>query len=793
MQLSGFIITAHYAEERGRPVLVLWLRTARGAVRAVVPNPQLVFFIASDIEDSRLSGIAKYERKKLPLKDMSYRSVDGLYFSSIRDLLDARDKLQAAGVRTYESDIRPLERFLMERFICGTVEVAGELVEGKIPALEDVQAKAIGDVKVPFRILSLDIETGMRGELFSIGLHQLAHDASEEEKSLVLMNGSRNGNEDSNLNVEWLGDERTVLVRMIDVIRQWDPDIISGWHIVGFDFKFLEKKALTHGVPLNIGRDGDRLQIYERQGASFASMNGRVVLDGPWAFKSNFYSFENFKLDTVAHEVLGVGKDIEASGMAKVAEIERRYKEDRTALARYNLLDAELVNRVILKTGLFELMLERSRISGLLLEKTGLSTAAFDHFMLPRLHRLGHVAPNVLDIEMEGGAAGGHVFDPIAGLHEHVIVLDFKSLYPSIMRTFHIDPYSRMVAQFNVENNENIDDILNTPAGINFSRDHHILPNFLTDLTQKRALAKEHKKPALSQAIKILMNSFYGVMGSRGCRFHHVDLPEAITGTGRWILETSKEWIESQGNKVIYGDTDSLFVQLKHSEASRAFERAEELATQLNIELAKIIQKRFKTTSRLDVEFEKYFRKVFFAPLRGGEGGAKKRYAAWQWNHLNDSEGKFIFSGLEVVRQDWTKLAKIYQREIYRRLFLGEDIEEWTKDFVSRIKNREFKKELVYKKRLSKSVSEYKKNIPPHARAAQMLLDHPDYASEAENLRHINYYMTLRGAIPVQLDPQDIDFQHYIEKQIRPLAESILWYFDKSWDNLEGGSQLDLL
>src|SRR5690606_31754576 len=102
------------------------------------------------------------------------------------------------------------------------------------------------------------------------------------------------------------------------------------------------------------------------------------------------------------------------------------------------------------------------------------------------------------------------------------------------------------------------------------------------------------------------------------------------------------EWIESQGNKVIYGDTDSLFVQLKHGEAARAFERAEELATQLNIELAKIIQKRFKTTSRLDVEFEKYFRKVFFAPLRGGEGGAKKRYAAWQWNQLNDPEGKFI-------------------------------------------------------------------------------------------------------------------------------------------------------
>lgn len=790
VQLNGFIVTARYTEERGRPVLVLWVRAPKGPIKAVVPNPQLVFFIGREVEDSRLSILGNYERKQVPLKDMSYRDVDGLYFKSLKDLLDAREKLQSAGVRTYESDIRPLERFLMERFINGTVEVAGELSEN---VLSDAQARTCGDVKVPFRILSLDIETGMNGQLYSVGLHQLAHDASETERSLVLMNGAMSGEADESLSVEWLKDERQVLIRMIEVIREWDPDIIAGWHVIGFDFKFLEKKAVNLGIPLNIGREGDRLQIFERNGASFASMNGRVVLDGPWAFKSNFYSFENFKLDTVANEVLGVGKDIEETGMAKVAEIERRYREDRVALARYNLMDAELVNRILLKTGLFDLMLERCRISGMLLEKTGLSTAAFDHFMLPRLHRLGHVAANVLDIESEGGAAGGHVFDPIAGLHEHVIVLDFKSLYPSIMRTFNIDPYSRMVAEHNVEINQNLDDILNTPAGINFSREHHILPNFLTELTQKRAKAKEQKRPTLSQAIKILMNSFYGVMGSRGCRFHHVDLPEAITGTGRWILETSKAWIESQGNRVIYGDTDSLFVQLKPSEATRPFERAEELAQQLNIELGKIIQMRFKTTSRLDVEFEKYFRKVFFAPLRGGEGGAKKRYAAWQWNQVNDSEGKFIFSGLEVVRQDWTKLAKIYQRELYRRLFLGEDIEEWTKKFVERVKNREFSRELVYRKRLSKSASEYKKNIPPHARAAQMLQDHPEFAEDAENMRYVNYYMTLRGPVPVQLEPSDIDFQHYIDKQIRPLAESVLWHFDKTWDDLEGGAQLDLL
>lgn len=797
-QFNGFLINGHYDQYLGRPVLVLWIRTKDGPVKAIVSDPQLVFFIGREVENDKLTGLGQFERKQVPLKDMTYRDVDALYFKSLKDLLDAKEKLQALGVRTYEADIRALERFLMERFICGTLEVIGEVKEtSPYVVIEQAQVRAKKDIDVPFSMLSLDIETSMKGELLSVALSQVNHDKSGVEKNIVFMNGSKQGQVEDDVPVEWLDGEAQVLTRMLETIKLWDPDVVSGWHVVGFDFKFLEKKATRYSIPLNMGREGDRLQIFERSGVSFASMHGRVVLDGPWAFKSNFYSFSNFKLDTVAHEVLGVGKDIDASGMAKVAEIERRYKEDRAALARYNLMDAQLVNQVVIKTGLFDLMLERSRISGLMIERTGLSTGAFDHFFLPRLHRRGHVAANVLDIEMEGGASGGHVFDPVPGLHDHVIVLDFKSLYPSIMRTFHIDPYSRIVAAQEVDSGENIDDILNTPAGINFSREHHILPDFVAEMMTKRAQAKAENNASLSQAIKILMNSFYGVMGSRGSRFHHVELPEAITGTGRWILETSKGLIEENGNKVIYGDTDSLFVQLKVGEAGKAFERAQELAETLNIQLSKIIKTRFKTTSYLEVEFEKYFRKVFFAPLRGGEGAAKKRYAAWKWSRrdldIENPPGEFIFSGLEVVRQDWTEVAKIYQREIYRRLFLGEDIKQWTKQFIDRIKNKEFSHELVYKKRLSKPAGEYKKNIPPHVRAVLMLSQIEEFAEEAQSARDVQYVMTSRGPVPIQLNPEDIDFQHYIDKQIRPLAESVLWYFESSWDELEGGSQLDLL
>src|SRR5690606_35105890 len=119
-----------------------------------------------------------------------YRDVDGLYFENLKDLLDAREQLQGRGVRTYESDVRPLERFLMERFINGNIEVVGEATtKNSYIQVEQTQARSAQEQKVPFSILSLDIETSMRGQLFSVGLHQVQHDGSGEEKSIVLMNG----------------------------------------------------------------------------------------------------------------------------------------------------------------------------------------------------------------------------------------------------------------------------------------------------------------------------------------------------------------------------------------------------------------------------------------------------------------------------------------------------------------------------------------------------------------------------------------------------------------------------
>jgi len=418
---------------------------------------------------------------------------------------------------------------------------------------------------------------------------------------------------------------------------------------------------------------------------------------------------------------------------------------------------------------LIELSLSRSQLSGLLMDELGMMTAAFDHFFLPKLHRVGYVAPNVKDLDTSEHAAGGYVMDPIPGIYDDVIVLDFKSLYPSIIQTFKIDPYSNLKSEI---------DSIETLNGFKFSSTQHFLPEFINQLIEQRNLAKKKNDKQLSQAIKILMNSFYGVMGSFGCRFYHPNLPTAITGTGQKLLMGSKEFLAGKGYEVIYGDTDSLFLKLKEGEGENAQVNGERIAEDLNKYWSEKIQNDYRLKSYLEIEFEKYYRKFILTPARGSEAGAKKRYAGMLV--VNDKE-TIEFVGMEFVRSDWTRLAKEFQVELYSRIFNNEEIENWLREIVKKVKAGEYDDKLVYRKRLRKDVEEYTKNIPQHVKAARML---------PETSGTVYYVITKRGPVPVELKHTDIDYDHYIEKQIKPIADSVLILLGESFDSIVQSDQL---
>jgi|LULL01.1.fsa_nt_gb DNA polymerase-2 len=755
---QGHILTAHCKDTPNGIEITYYGVSQANAFKLSFPQQKFVFFIPSDAHFSPQN--ISFERKKSKLLSFDKKSVDIIYLKFLKDIQTIKDYCEQNSLRTYEIDIPLEERFLMERFIYAQVEFTGKFTnENNLLTFTSPQIRPCLTSQ-NFSQLSLDIETGVDGRLYSIGLY--FKDSLKKTTNKVLMLAQEEKIIDY---VEYLESERKLIMRFIEILKDFDPDILIGWHVIGFDLMFLEKKFKEYSIPFSLGRDNKEVSLYERKGSGFyADIPGRIVIDGPPTLRSAFYRFKNFKLETVATEILGIGKDI-SSDENKVAEIERRFKEDKQSLAKYNLLDCKLVMDIYDKINLIDFVMARTKISGLLFNRLNISTAAFDHIMLPQLHRKGFVAPNRIDIIRDQSSGGGMVIEPTPGVYTDIAVFDFKSLYPSIIKSFSIDPYSRLQSDI---------DPVKTPAGHQFSKSQTILPAVIKKLMQYRHQAKLENNSPLSQAIKILMNSFYGVMGSSRCRFYHAELPEAITTTGHWILIRTKEYFENHNQKVIYGDTDSLFVQMQDPSEKGCHAIAQEI----NIYLRKLLYEEFGVQSFLECEFESLYQKIFFSKSRSSEAGAKKRYVGYK-------DYKLDFKGMEFVRSDWTELAKKFQYEIFEKFFTNEDIESYIKTYIKELENGLYDNLLTYTKRLSKSPEEYTKNIPIHVKAALKLQHKGPY-----RLKQIQYAITQNGPEPVQKITADYDYSHYIEKQIRPIAEDILQAQGKSFDALRLGDQL---
>src|SRR5206468_4894541 len=158
----------------------------------------------------------------------------------------------------------------------------------------------------------------------------------------------------------------------------------------------------------------------------------------------------------------------------------------------------------------------------------------------------------------------------------------------------------------------------------------------------------------------------YGVLGTPACRFHNPEIANAITSFGRELLLWSKARIEEGGHRVLYGDTDSLFVLSGTGDPSEARRLGERLVLELNRDLAAHVLERWRVPSRLELEFEHLYLRLLLFAVRHGTAGARKRYAG-----LVEEKGerRVVFTGLEVVRRDWTDLARRVQRELYERLY----------------------------------------------------------------------------------------------------------------------------
>jgi DNA polymerase II len=796
MNRKAFLLTRQWRDTHDGLMLDVWWATDQGPLWTQIHGQEVVFFVLQQQLpqiNQLLSHLPAWRSAQVELKTFHNKPVQALYFSRHSLALEAQDIFVQHDILCWEADIKPAERYLMERFVTASADISLVSNQGLIKnfAVKNPPIANCSDVlwRPKLKVASLDIETSMDAKkLYSIAIWS-------EEKQIVFMVGEGN-DQDA---IVFCVDEKSCLQSFFHFFQTLDPDIIIGWSLVQFDLSVLDKLCKKLNVELQLSRAKQPLRWRHEEedegGRSFVVIPGRVALDGIDLLKAANHRYTSYSLQNIAEQLLGEGKLL--TGAERGNDITALFLQNKKALAEYNLRDCELVWKIFKQEKLVEFAVERSQLTGLLLDRIGGSVAAFEYLYLPRLHRSGYVAPNLGELESDVVSPGGYVLDSIPGIYDNVLVLDFKSLYPSIIRTFLIDPCGYWRAQHQkLKASERVSGF----NGAYFAREGHILPALIKQLWQARDKAKQEKNSPLSNAIKIIMNSFYGVLGSTGCRFFDPRIASSITLRGHEIIKHSRDWIEQQGYQVIYGDTDSLFVWLENNTQGKPPKNQQQcndigarLARELNQWWKNSLKKDYMINSNLEIQYETHYLRFLMPRLRGSDQGTKKRYAGMI---VVDGKHEMVFKGLENVRTDWTELARQFQLELYRRVFEGEDYLDFVRETKAKMLAGECDHLLLYQKRLRQSLADYQKNIPPHAQAAKKYL-----ALTGEPMRRgdwISYVITVNGPEPVGKDTIDmslrksaINYQHYIDKQLTPVADSILQFSNQSLEALTD-SQLTL-
>ena len=783
---QGFVISRHWRDCRQGVELEYWLSTDDGPVQILIPSQQAVLFLtvaeSKQAQQLLLQNQSAWRRELRPLKTFDHEPVEAFYFQQQRQLRHSEQRLQQAGLNPLESDIKPSDRYLMERFVRGSLRFRGAVSHKRAGFRQLIDPAVMAGSYLPqLKVLSLDIETAMTGiNLYSIGVYAKQGDCVTSKVFMRSVDTVDSDDYESGevLDIDCYADERSLLHGFFDWLAEFDPDVIIGWNVINFDMWYLQRLCEKLQMPFQLGRQADvpHWRKLDDEGERRAlSIKGRVVLDGIEVLKAAAYSFESFSLNAVAGEVLGDEKLI--SGKDSGERITELFSGDKRSLAEYNIKDCRLVWDIFNKLALMDFLIARTRLTGLPLDRIGGSVASFDFRYLPLLHRQGFVAPNGHRRDDVEQSPGGFVMESKPGIYDHVLVLDFKSLYPSIIRSFKIDPMGMAIG---LQDNLAQSSLVPGFKGAWFSKQETILPDLITELWQSRDEAKANDDQPLSHAIKIIMNSFYGVLGSGGCRFFDPRLASSITRRGHQIIQqtaTKIEQIPVEGLKcsVIYGDTDSVFVWLSGCHSNQqALAAAKVLQDKLNRWWSDRLEKEYGIDSALELEFETHYQRFLMPTVRGSDVGSKKRYAG-----VVNRQGRLelVFKGLENVRTDWTRLARDFQMQLYRKVFFDEPYHDYVKTLVAAVRRGTYDSQLVYRKRLRRKLEDYQKNIPPHVQAARKAVAR---GASFKRGSWVEYVITVSGPEPVTNIESGLDYQHYVERQLAPAADTILYFLDES-------------
>jgi DNA polymerase II len=729
---------------------------------------------------ARAAGIAA-EAEDTPLVTPRYAACVALRLADRgRKALAAR--LAEAGLSCWGGDEKAADQYLAERGIA-----AGMALEETARAAKRVDLAFVNPRLEPcpageaaaLRWLSLDIETTREGHLTACALAM-----DERRASFIVAARPVRGATD-------LPDERGLLQAVRDAIVAWDPDVITGWNVVDFDLRVMAERSRALGLAFDAGRTDAPLKILESPGQrTLAVLEGRRCVDAMKVMRSGQERYEDQRLETVARGILGEGKLLGSQGKEKLDELEDLLRLDPESYAAYCQRDAELPLAILEKSGMGELTKLRSALTGLDLERAWTSVPAFERVYGLALRSRG-ILPAPPSERHISGAAGGLILEPKPGLFDAVVVFDFRSLYPSIIRSFNIDPVAMARAAGDA-------DAIEAPNGARFSRERGALPAVVDAWTALRAEALEAGDGSRAYVLKILQNSFYGVLGSPACAWADDLLSGAITGFGQEILRAARDWFMARGYEVLYGDTDSLFVRVGTAAAAAATVQAARLAEEASAALGSFVAGRWRVDSRLDLRFDKYYARFLIPRIRGDRGARlreelERAGASWLADNLPGPKGRakgyagllirpdgsrsVDVKGLEAARGDWTPLARRFQLELLDIAFrpeaplvLEEEARSYARELASKLRAGGLDGELAFRRVLKRDLERYAADAP-HVKAARL-----SGASSRGDV--VEYVQTAAGPEPLggaagqggKLRP---DYAWYLERQLGPIWESI--------------------
>ncbi|MFH1400219.1 MAG: DNA polymerase II, partial [Nanoarchaeota archaeon] len=700
--MKAFVVYPTYRIVDGRSFVHLYGRLENGKSFLAINEFRPYFWILrSDLK--KATKLASFESQDSDFVNFQREKVVKILTKTPLEVPPLRQSFEDADIRCFEADVRFAYRFMMDQGILGSCDIKGTPKKGEgVDCVFEEPSFEPMEWFPSLKVLSIDIETDPKANV----VYAISSFADDFSSTLIVS--------DKKLKrATSCKDEKEMLTRFRDEIQSYDPDLLVGWNFIDFDLAVLKRRFEHHGIPFVLGRTKEdvRLKIFaDFFRESSADVTGRMVLDGIHMLKNSFVSLDDYRLDTAAKAFVGKGKLIEEKDRWDI--IEKMYRDDPQRLVDYNVLDADLALKVLQKSGALDLTIQRSLLTGMPLNRVGASIASLDSLYLRELAERKTVAISTRFAERETDTKGGFVMASKPGIYDFILVEDFKSLYPSLIRTFNIDPLSYVGQDVKGK------DVVTVANGASFRNDEGILPALIQRLWLQRDKAKKEKDQRASFAIKILMNSFYGVLANQNCRFFSSSLANAITHTGQELIKLTATKVNELGYEVIYGDTDSIFVRSAAKDAEDAQRIGLKIQDFVNEFYVEYIKEKYHRTSFMELQFEKVFHRFVMPYVRGSKVGAKKRYAG-----LIVKEGKeqVVFTGMEFVRSDWTPLAKDFQMELFDRVFHRKEVKEYVRKFVKDLLAGKFDDQLVYRKQIRKDLKEYTKTTPPHVKAARML------------------------------------------------------------------------